>query len=128
MSKLSLPDKTFLEAVLGMSGGYVLDLTNTSLAQLFDDLAIDIYEDKYAEYGVSKANRLRTLWKISSDSEVASTLGTLADYIEAKQATPSFSAFREEITDEQIARIRRIAAELDGALSAGMGPMPRSLS
>src|SRR6266536_260427 len=95
VSKLSLPDKTFLEAVLGMGGGYVLDFTNTSLAQLFDDLAIDIYEDKYAEYGVSKANRLRTLWKIGSDSEVASTLGTLADYIEAKQAAPGFSGFRE---------------------------------
>jgi hypothetical protein len=34
VSKLSLPDKTFLESVLGMSGGYVLDFTNTSLAQL----------------------------------------------------------------------------------------------
>jgi len=121
VSKLSLPDKTFLEAVLGMSGGYVLDFTNTSLAQIFDDLAIDIYEDKYAEYGVSKANRLRTLWKIGSDSEVASTLGTLADYIEAKQAAPGLSGFREEITYDQITRIRKIAAELDGAPSAGMG-------
>jgi uncharacterized protein (TIGR02391 family) len=120
VSKLSLPDKTFLEAVLDMAGGYVLDLTNTSLAQLFDDIAIDIYEDKYAEYGVSKANRLRTLWKIGSDSEVASTLGILADYIEAKRAAPGFSGFREEITDDQIARIRRVAAELDGGTSAGL--------
>lgn len=121
MSKLSLPDKTFLEAVLGMDGGYVLDFTNTSLAQLFDDLAIDIYEDKYAEYGVSKANRLKTLWKIGSDSEVVSTLGALADYIEAKQAVPGFAGFREEITDEQIARIRRIAEELNGAPSPDVG-------
>ncbi|WP_165949915.1 TIGR02391 family protein [Micromonospora sp. KC207] len=121
MSKLSLPDKTFLEAVLGMSGGYVLDLTNTSFAQLFDDLAIDIYEDKYAEYGVSKANKLRTLWKIGSDFQVASTLGTLADYIEAKQAAPGSSGLREKITEDQIAKIRRIAAELDGAPSTGMG-------
>jgi uncharacterized protein (TIGR02391 family) len=120
VSKLSLPDKTFLEAVLDMAGGYVLDLTNTSLAQLFDDIDIDIYEDKYAEYGVSKANRLRTLWKIGSDSEVASTLGILADYIEAKRAAPGFSGFREEITDDQIARIRRVAAELDGGTSAGL--------
>ncbi|MHA4945694.1 TIGR02391 family protein [Micromonospora sp. SD19] len=122
MSKLTLPDKTFLEAVLGMSGGYVLDLTNTSLAQLFDDLGIDIYEDKYAECGVSKANRLRTLWKISSDREVALTLGTLADYIEAKQAAPGFSGFCQEITDDQIARIRKIATELDSALSADSTP------
>lgn len=121
VSKLSLPDKTFLEAALGMAGGYVLDLTNTSLAQLFDDIAIDIYEDKYAEYGVSKANRLRTLWKIGSDSEVASTLGILTDYIEAKQAAPGLSGFREEITDDQIARIRRVAAELQGGTSAGLG-------
>ncbi len=121
MSRLSLPDRTFLEAVLGMSGGYVLDFTNTSLAQLFDELAINIYEDKYAEYGESKANRLRTLWKIGSDYEVASTLVLLAGYIEAKQAAPGLSGFREEITDNQITRIRRIAAELGGAPSAGMG-------
>ena len=113
MSKLSLPDKAFLEAVLAMSGGYVLDFTNATLAQLFDELDIDIYEDKYAEYGVSKANRLRVLWKIGSDSDVASTLASLADYIEAKQAAPGFEGFREKIADDQIARIRRIAAELD---------------
>ncbi|MEV6306935.1 TIGR02391 family protein [Actinoplanes sp. NPDC051861] len=123
MSKLSLPDKTFLETVLGMDGGYVLDFTNTSLAQLFDDLGIDIYDDKYAEYGGSKANRLRILWKIGSDSEVASTLANLADYIEAKQAAPHSSGFSDrEITDDQIAKIRKIAARLRGSSSADGRP------
>lgn len=121
MSKLSLSDKTFLEAALCMSGGYVLDLTNASMAQLLDEVEIDINKDEYAALGVSKANRLRTLWKIGSDSEVAATLGSLADYIESKQAAPGFPGFRHEITDDQIARIRRIAAELDDKPPARAG-------
>ena len=77
MSKLTVANKTLLETVLDMGGGYILDFTNTSLAQFFDDPGIDTYEEKYADYGVSKANRLRTLWKVGSDSEVSSTLAIL---------------------------------------------------
>lgn len=122
MSKLSVANKTFLEAVLGMGSGYVLDFTNTSFALLFSDLNVDIYDEKYAGYGVSKANRLRAFWKNGSDSEVSSALFALAEYIEAKKAAGGWG---EDITGEQIARMRTIAHEFAGAPSNGLigGPV-----
>lgn len=114
MSKLSVANKTFLEAVLGMGGGYVLDFSNTSFAQFFDDLAIDIYDETYAEYGVSKANRLRTFWRLGLDPMVASSLDALADYITARKLIGSF----ENITDEQIAKVREIALAVETSTSS----------
>lgn len=109
MSRLTIAHKTFLEAVLDMSGGYVLDFTNTRFAQFFEDLGIEIFEEKYAKYGPSKANRLRTLWQIGSDAEVAAALNALADYLDAKNALDSA---REDVGEDQIARIRAIAQGL----------------
>ena len=115
MSKLSIAHKTFLEVVLAMRGGYVLDFTNTLFAQFFKDLGIDIFEEKYAEYGPSKANRLRALWQIGSDAEVAAALDALADYIEAKKA---MDGLREDIDEEQINKIRSIAQGLNDGRDA----------
>jgi uncharacterized protein (TIGR02391 family) len=110
MSSLSIADKTFLEAVLAMEGGYVLDFTDGSFANLLTDINIDVYDsEKYSGFGTSKANRLRALWKSGSDSEVSLTLSALADYIEAKKA---IGGFRDEITDVHIAKIRTIASSL----------------
>ncbi|MBC7594346.1 MAG: TIGR02391 family protein, partial [Kineosporiaceae bacterium] len=117
MSKLTMADKTFLEAVLGMGEGYVLDFTNTSFAQFFDGLAIDIYEETYAEYGVSNANRLRTFWKLGSDPVVSSSLEGLADYIEAKK----LSGGGVDVTHEQTNNIREIALRLTSS-SSGSAP------
>lgn len=120
MSKLSLPNKTFLEAVLGMAGGYILDFSNNSFANFFRDLNIDIYdEQKYPGFGDSKANRMRALWRSGSDAQVSASLVALADYIEAKQAVPDASGFQENIGDDQVAMIRKIAVELDGASASG---------
>ena len=49
MSRLSLPNKIFLEGVLGMGGGYVLNFSNSSFTNFFGDLNIDVYdEEKYS--------------------------------------------------------------------------------
>jgi uncharacterized protein (TIGR02391 family) len=122
MSRLSIAHKTFLEAVLAMGDGYVLDFTNTLFAQFFADLGIEICEERYAEYGPSKANRLRALWQIGSDADVAATLDALADYVEAKKAV---DGLREDIGEDQVERIRAIAQELDDlrGTEASSGPV-----
>jgi len=58
---------------------------------------------------VSKANRLRTLWQIGSDAEVAAALNALADYLDVKNAVDDA---REDVGEDQIARIRAIAQGL----------------
>jgi hypothetical protein len=124
MGKLSLPNKVFLEGLLGMGGGYVLDFSNASFADFFGDLDIDIYdEQKYPGFGDSKANRMRALWRSGSDVEVSASIAALADYVEARKATPGSSGFPgEDITGDQITRIREIATGLISAPTAGAVP------
>src|SRR5687768_6451275 len=111
MSRLSITDKMLLEAVLSMGGGYVLDFTNSSIGQFFDDLGLDIFDDQYAENGTSKAQRVRGFWKIGSDEDVARSLAALVEYIAAKKLTGSFP----DKTDEQVAKVREIATSLGRA-------------
>ncbi|MFT2816833.1 TIGR02391 family protein [Leifsonia sp. A12D58] len=120
MSNLSVADKVILEAVLGMSGGYVLDFTNDSFAEFFRDLSIDVYDDeRYPGSGGSKAHRLRALWRNGTDEEVAMTLRALIDYIEAKRLTGLLSY---EINEASMERVRGVAAGLTVAQPAGAAP------
>ncbi len=112
MSHLSVANKTYLEAVLGMSSGYVHDFSNTSFANFFRDLNIDIYDaERYPGFGDSKANRMRALWKSGSDTEVAASLHALAEYLDARKAA---GVMGSDIADEQIARIHTIAQSMNG--------------
>ena len=80
MSSLTTLEKRYFEGLFGMSGGYVLDFTNNSFAQLFSDtVKIDIYDNKYAYYGDSKAKRMRRFWEIESDPIVGKVLSTILD-------------------------------------------------
>ena len=109
MGTLSIAQKTILESVLGMQGGFVLDFSNTSFGQFFDALGVDIFEEQYAENGTSKANRLRVFWRLADDAEVSAALIAFADYVEAKNAVQAGAL---DVSGEQIERVRGIAADL----------------
>ncbi len=65
MSNLTISEKRKLEIILRMRGGYVLNFSNHSMAELFfDSVQIDIYDEKYNNKSSgSKANRLRSFWE-----------------------------------------------------------------
>lgn len=72
MSSLNYNDKRLLEELLRMGDGYVLDFTDRTFAEFFDDFGIDIDSTKYHRpYGPSKAKRLRSFWEQESDEVVA---------------------------------------------------------
>lgn len=78
MADLSAIEKRKLEKQLGMGSGYVLEFSNQTFADYFFDVAhIDIYDDKYAHRGQSKANRMRAFWERADNYTVASVLGPL---------------------------------------------------
>lgn len=80
MSSLTTIEKRYFEDLFGMSSGYVLDFTNDSFAQLFKDtVKIDIYDNKYAFHGDSKAKRMRRYWEIESDTLVGKVLSTILE-------------------------------------------------
>lgn len=81
MSSLKYVDKEVLEKIFEMSGGYVLNFSDRSFTTFFNDFSIDITNQKYAKYGSSKANRLRTFWEIETDTIVASVIDSLLDLV-----------------------------------------------
>ncbi|CAH0344924.1 abortive infection family protein [Bacillus sp. CECT 9360] len=81
MSELTGIDRIKLENILGMGGGYVLDFSNRTFQDfILEHVNRDIYEDKYAFKGDSKANRLRAFWIIETNYIVSKLTSALLEY------------------------------------------------
>lgn len=59
MSTLTDVEKRYLENILDMGNGYVLDYTDATYGEFFDRHGVDIHGHKYQTYGTSKAKRMR---------------------------------------------------------------------
>jgi len=94
MSDLSSSEKVLFERLFGMRSGYVLDFTNATFAEFFREHGIDIYSERYAFNGNSKAKRLRAFWELEPNDLVADVLSAMLDYWTRVVPTP---------TDEQLA-------------------------
>ena len=84
MAYLSHIEKSKLEDLLGMGGGYVLDFSDASFTSFFNNYNIDINDMKYSENkpSSSKANRLRGFWELEDDTVVGNVLFELIDTAE----------------------------------------------
>lgn len=72
-----------IEDLFEMGGGYVLDFSNDTFADFFqDELRIDIYSPRYA-VGTSKAKRLRRFLRTADTGTCARTLTLLWEYRKA---------------------------------------------
>lgn len=80
MSSLTSLEKRRFEDLLGMASGYVLDFTDRTFAQFFrENGGINIYDDRYAYNGESKAKHLRAFWEMNDDTDVGRTLKALLE-------------------------------------------------
>ena len=82
MSSLTEIDKRYLEKLLGMQSGWVLDYTDATFGDFFHRHGIDIHGPKY-QAGESKAKKLRAFWKQEPDDLVGIVLSELVDSYEA---------------------------------------------
>lgn len=81
MSSLNAGEKHILEQFLEMSGGYVLNFSDSSFGGIvYDSVGIEIHDPKYSASGTSKANKLRSFLKTESDHTVGTLLLALVDY------------------------------------------------
>jgi len=86
MSSLTQIDILKLEELFEMKSGYVLDFYNRTLADfVLDSTGLDLYDSKYAYAGSSKANRLRSFWRLEDDRTIAKLLGDLLAYSVAQK-------------------------------------------
>lgn len=81
MSDLSFIEKSTLEKLLHMGGGYVLDFSNRTFAEFVaDSVQRDIYHDKHSYASGSKANRLRAFWNTEPNHLVGKLIEDLLEY------------------------------------------------
>ena len=86
MSSLSNLETRYLEAILHMERGYVLDFSDRTYGDFFADFGIDIHGDeRYLISGTSKAKKMRAFWEQDEDAIVANVLNALLDLIETNR-------------------------------------------
>lgn len=83
--KFNGSERKILETLFGMSQGYVLDFSNRTMEEFFQEhFGIEIYSPKYdrENLSASKANRLRAIWEDEDDLTVGKTIFALIEYME----------------------------------------------
>jgi len=83
MSSLTDTEKRYLEKLLGMQAGYVLDYSDATFGDFFNRHRINIHGQKYQTYGTSKAKKMRAFWEKEPDILVGKVLGEMLDAYEA---------------------------------------------
>jgi hypothetical protein len=83
MSTLTEVEKRYLEKILGMEGGYLLDYNDMTFGQFFNRHGVDIHGTKYQTYGTSKAKKMRAFWEKEPDALVGKVLSEMLDVYEA---------------------------------------------
>jgi hypothetical protein len=81
MSSLKMAERQLLEQHFGMAHGYVLNFSDRTFGEFVREaVGREIHDAKYMAGGTSKANKLRTFWKLETDQMVARLILALVDY------------------------------------------------
>jgi hypothetical protein len=112
MSDVTFLEKTKLEKLFQMRGGYVLDFSNRTLAEFVaESAARDIYDARYDYASGSKANRLRAFWTHEPNHLVGKLLHDLLEYCRPAAGDPDRDRLFDEC--ERIARRLQQSAPVD---------------
>ena len=102
-------DIPIIDRVFGMEGGYVLDFSNRTLADLFlEELGVDIYDDRWKAQGNSKANRLRCYLRQSDRHTALQALEALWEYREASSVTADYPDLEDSVRTAYFRIIQRL--------------------
>ena len=83
MNSLTHIDKRYLETILEMGDGYVLNFSNLTFGKFFARHNVNIHGPKYRKYGTSKAKNMRSFWDQEPDELVGQVLSEMLDEYEA---------------------------------------------
>ena len=113
MSSLKDIEKRYLERILGMGGGYVLDYSDATFGEFFRHHDVNIHGQGYRTYGTSKAKKLRSFWEQESDVVVGRVL---SDMLDSHEADCDLNG--QEVDERLLKRARSIVARLLGTNGA----------
>jgi hypothetical protein len=88
-----MADRRILEKHFQMEAGYVLTFSDRTFGEFVSEAVDrDIHHEKYKTGGTSKANKLRTFWKIESDYVVGKLILEMVDFEATLNLTPDAEA------------------------------------
>ena len=111
MSSLSVSEQRYIEKVLNMRTGFVLDFTDATFGAFFKRHGVDIHGNKYQTYGTSKAKKMRGFWEREADGLVGRALSEMLDNYEAQ-----CQLGERELDAIPLGKGREIVARLTGRL------------
>jgi hypothetical protein len=82
-------DKRILEEALDMGSGYVLNFSDRTFAEFFEDQGITIYQERYEFNGTSKAKHMRAFIQLEDAFTVCRVLRQLWEY---RESIPNYAA------------------------------------
>lgn len=102
-------DMRLIDDLFEMSGGYVLDFSNKTFAQFFEDeLELNIDDPRYEIEGASKAKRLRYFLRSTTDEIRVKTLLALWEYREANRRRNNVDEYYPNAEEEFYSLIERL--------------------
>ena len=94
-------DFDLLDYIFEMKGGYVLDFSNQTYSEFFnDELGINIDDDRFCDTGTSKGKRLRSYLKKSETEEDLRVLASWWEDRETKRKRASIDEEKPELVSE----------------------------
>ena len=88
MATISSKDRNLLTKYFQMDSGYVLDFSNRTFANFFEEFEIDIEDEKYSlNYSSSsKGNRMKGFWDLEDNQTVGNVLLGLIEHYDEQRA------------------------------------------
>lgn len=121
MSDLTESDRRALEKLFGMSSGYMLNFSDRTFGDFFDEHLLRIDDKRYKARGTSKANRLRTHWELDGNRVVGRVIGGLIDHAAEENyfadSSPSLIANCQNIAQRLLSD--QLVAELEAPAATG---------
>ena len=118
-------DMMFLDDLLAMGSGYVLNFSNPTFSRFFaDELNVDIDDPTYAENGTSKGRRLRCFLQKVDIPTVVRTLKALWEYREAVRMRDGQAETIENAQGRLLSLLNRLEGKPDAAQPSGQPPKP----
>ncbi len=114
---VSTAEMRTVESVLDMGSGYVLDFSDRTFADFFQEHGINIFEPRFEEGGTSKAKRLRTFLKTTAPPRSGQILAALLDYRQ--------SGSEAALPADTLARYVAVVQRLGGTAPAGVRAQPQ---
>src|ERR1017187_8363284 len=85
MAKLTTNEREILEELFQMRGGYVLNFSNRTFWEFFqNDMGLNIFDPKYNYASGSKANRLRGVWQVADESTADASINQRPAHIDTQ--------------------------------------------